>query len=329
MNLLEYLIKKINELLLNVSLADDSNRQGVTTNKYLSNRDIISSIFKLYLASFEEESTQSTMLYHTCFLVYLHSSDFQKRKDSFNILARDLAIEFNAYNRKRKQEFRFTEPHAKYWMFQFIELKEGITIEGLTKHEAGEIFVISTLYTHNSSQDNTNIGSNNNIKLTKHLKDSNPIQLNNINYNAFLDVDMLPSNQFKININSQFKNTKEIPLCDDQTANSSGYYLQCSHDFIDDTHKGDKYIITTNYLFISGREDKRKGYEYAKINADLPNSIVQIKQQNNTFFLAAFGKVRLNGALVQESLGNPNWFRINNGSNFLINDIISIDFCKK
>ena len=294
-----------------------------------SNQKLVDKIFEVYKERFEEETFEQEMLFPTCFRIYLHSKDFKSRQEAFAVISRAMANKFCAFNRTKMHKYKYNTPKSPYWLFQFVEFKEGAIVEGVDENvKIGDIHVISTLFSQDFSTNRDNISSEGRVAMTKTPKNStNPQQLNNININAFLGMDMLDGNRFKIKIPENYEEITYTPKSDVPA------YLICDKNFVNGVEneygKKDRYYITTNNIDISGENDSRTGLPVAKVNYPLPNSIVQIKNENGKFLLAAFGKVRLSERLVPKSEGsNLHWETLSDSSRILINDEVSIDFKK-
>jgi hypothetical protein len=297
--------------------------------KPLTNQELENKVFEVYKKRFED-STEFSMVYPTCFRIYLHSTDFKARQDAFPIIARDLQKYFCRYNRQNMSKYEDNKPTSPCWLFQFVEFKEGTLIGETESMQQGEVNTITTLYSERFSTEVSNIGNESGVTLTKNPKNSLQTQeRNNVNLNAFLEMDMEDGNRFRIKINENYEEVTATPKSEDKTQiteTDTIAYLICDKNFIARQNRGNKYNITTNYLFLSGKNDMRQGNLYAKVDYSLPNDIVQIKHENGSFFVAAFGKVRLNGGLLPKSEGIPLWQPLANNSKMLIEDEVSIEF---
>jgi len=324
-------IRKIVNVLLGKTTETDS-EESADNPKPLTNQELEDKVFEVYKARFKEESTRHSMVYPSCFRIYLHPSDFRARQDAFNIISRDLQIEFCAYNRAEMNKYKNNRPNSPDWLFQFIEFEKDTIVGDIDNIKMGEIYTISTLYSQNFLKSKDNISNEKNVVMTKQPKNStNPQQLNNVNIRAFLGMDMLDGNRFKIKINENYEEVNSTPKSEDRTQiyeSEALAYLICDKNFISGEQRGNKYNITTNYIYISGKNDTRTGAQYAKVDYSLPDSVVQIKHENGKFYLAAYGKVRLNQMLIPESKGAPDWVELSDKSKMLINDEVSIEFTK-
>jgi len=305
---------------------DESANNG---EKPITNQQLINIVVDVYKKRFKEETIDDTMVFPTCFRIYLHSLDFSARQAAFNLLARSMANKFNAYNRSEMHKYKYNKPHAKHWLFQFIEFKEGALVEDVDSVKMGDVHIISTLYSQDFSKNRDNIGNEKGITVTKTTKNStNPQQGIDINLNAFLGMDMLDGNRFRIRINENYEEITTIPRSEEEPESSDTLaYLICDKNFVAGAKIGNKYIINTNTIDVSGKDDTRTSLNIAKVNYPLPNPILQIKNENSKFLLAAFGKVRLNQKLVPQSKGGDlYWVELSDNSKMLLNDEVSIEF---
>jgi hypothetical protein len=294
--------------------------------KPFDNTVLVNKVFEVYKKRFKEETVEQEMLFPTCFRIYLHSDDFKARKDAFPVVARAMANKFNEFNRSEMHKYRENTPKSPIWLFQFIEFQDGIIVNDIERIERGDVYTISTLFSQNFSKNKDNISNERGVAMTKIPKKStNPKDMYNFNVDAFLSMEMLDDNKFWFDIKNNYEYITSTPNGNQTQVYDIGAlaYLLCDKNFV----SGTKYNIMTNYIYISGKDDSRAGNEYAKVNYPLPDSIVQIKHDSGKFFLAAFGKVRLNGSLVKESKGGGlYWEELYNNSKILINGEVDIEF---
>jgi hypothetical protein len=325
-------IKVVLPKILKGEISDENDsEESENCPKTLTNQELVNKVFEVYKKRFYEETVEQEMLFPTCFRIYLHSVDFKARKEAFAVVSRAMANKFNAFNRAERHKYKENTPKSPIWLFQFIEFKDDTIVNDINSVKMGEIYTISTLFSQNFSKNKDNISNESGVTLTKVPKNStNPKEIYNINKNAFLSMEMLDGNRYAIDISRNYEDTTSVPKSEDRTQISEIdilAYLLCDKNFVSSTKTGNKYNIMTNYIYISGKNDTRMGKEYAKVNYPLPDSIVQIKHDNGNFWLAAFGKVRLNGGLVKESKGGDlYWEKLSDTSRMLINDEVSIEF---
>jgi hypothetical protein len=297
-------------------------------SKQLTNQDLADKLFKVYKKRFQEETVEQEMLFPTCFRIYLHSEDFEARKEAFAIVSRAMANKFNAFNRTQMHKYTGNTPKSPFWLFQFIEFKKNTIVENVVSVKKGEVYTLSTLFSQKFSKNNDNIGNETGVTMTKIPRNStNPKEVYNINQDAFLSMEMLDGYRFRFDITKYYEKITSDPKSEGRTQESDTLAcLLCDKGFIGSTKTGNKYKITTPYIHISGKNDARTGLQYAKVNYPLSDSIVQIKHENGRFLLAAFGKVRLNQMLVPESKGTPDWVELGDNSKMLINGEVEIEF---
>jgi hypothetical protein len=325
-------IKVILPKILKGEMQDEDNSEETKNGqKPLTNQDLVNKVFEVYKNRFKEETVEQEMLFPTCFRIYLHSVDFKARKEAFAVVSRAMANKFNAFNRTEMHKYKENTPKSSLWLFQFIEFKDDTIVNDIESIKTGEVYTISTLFSQNFSKNKDNISNEKGITMTKVPKNStNPKEMYNFNTDAFLSMEMLDGNRFKLDINKNYEDVTSVPKSEDRTQVydiDALAYLLCDKNFVSGTKTGNKYNIMTNYIYISGKNDVRTGNEYVKVNYPLPDSIVQIKHDNGKFFLAAFGKVRLNGGLVKESKGgNLYWEELIDNSKILINGEVNIEF---
>jgi hypothetical protein len=317
--------------ILKGEMPDEDSEETKNGQKPLTNQDLVDKVFEVYKSRFKEETVEQEMLFPTCFRIYLHSTDFEARKEAFAVVSRAMANKFNAFNRAEMHKYKENTPKSSIWLFQFIEFKDGTIVNDIDGVQMGEVYTISTLFSQNFSKDKDNISNEKGVTMTKVPKNStNPKEMYNFNADAFLSMEMLDGNRYEIGINKNYEYVTSVPKSEDKTQVydiDALAYLLCDKNFISGAKTGNKYNIMTNYIYISGKNDARTGKEYVKVNYPLSDSIVQIKHDNGKFLLAAFGKVRLNGGLVKESKGGDlYWEELGDNSKILINGEVDIEF---
>jgi hypothetical protein len=327
--------------ILKGEMAEEGDSEKLRNHqKTLTPQELENQIFRHYKARFGEESTfneetqTGSMVYPVSFCIYLHPADFQKLEQRFRFAVKNTVNAFCAFNRKKTISYPDHIPHSPYWTIQFVPFIANSVVEKAGKNydivEEGIPLIISDLFSRKFTKDNIQQGDT--VVATKHTRDLFSLQKVNlaINQDAFRNIkNPTDKDTFVLEINSDYSKLTTIPKSEDRTQVSeidTLAYLLCDKDFIGSTNTGKQYNIVTNYIYISGKNDARTGIEYAKIDYPLPPSIVQIKYDNDNFLLAAFGKVRLNGALVTESKGAPDWVKLSDNSKILINGEVDIKF---
>ena len=98
------------------------------------------------------------------------------------------------------------------------------------------------------------------------------------------------------------------------------------------TYQGQRihYYMKDDLIHISGRKDMRNSRMIFKLeNDNLMNGHVQIKKEKDEFYLCAYGKTKLNGRLLDLSVGGEvKWVKLANNSSIFMNDEIKVEFTK-
>ena len=332
----EYL-KKVKNILIGEKIDARGDAE-----KPLTPQDFENQIFAHYKnrlddeSTFNEETNTGSMVYPVSFCIYLHPADYASLEQRFRFTVKNVVNAFCVYNRKQLVHYPDHIPHSPYWTIQFVPFAKDTIVETAGKNynvvEAGAPLIISDLFSRKFTKDNIRQGGS--VIATKRSHDLFSLKKVNlaVNEDAFRHIDNpKDKDTFVVKINPGYADLTAIPKSEDNTdvyEDQALAKLICDKEFISQSGKrGRECLMVSNQLYISGKNDERKGVQYAKVNYPLPDSIVHIKYENNDFLLAAFGKVRLNQSLLPESKGGDlEWVKLSDNSTILINGEVSIDF---
>ena len=319
-------LKKIKKTII----GEDTRESDVL---YLTAQELLDDIFAIFQERLHEETTSEYLLFPTCFYVYLHQSDYDKRKEAFGHTVKGVVNMFYRYIRKKMQDYPDYKPHATFWRVQFLPHKEGMFVEDngneiMAKQK--EPFIISTIYSTNFSEGN--FGSENFVA-TKHDQSSLKREQYNVNRDALLDVEQ-EGGCYTVKFDASCTNIVHEIYSDDQTQNSeeraNATLTIMGGTFFGAREGVTKYFMTSNELHISGKNDERRNMSILKIDSEqVLSSHIQIKYfaQEDIFKLAAFGSVKCNERTVPLSSGDDIfWINLFHNSDIFINNEININF---
>jgi len=320
----------IKELFGNPPDKEADSGESKKTPAPIKRKELVKQIFEHYKMRFDEETTDRIMAFPTAFFIYLHPKDYAGQKQGFSLTVKNIVMEFNDFNLMKKEEYPDHIPHSNSWLFQFVKFDDGTIVDGVEPVQICEPQIVSTLYPKDFSKDN--IGNEINVVATKRTKMStSPVEIIDINIKAFLGMDMLDNDQFRVRLDGTYgKDVVVIRGTDNPWPDETGVLasLTCDKGFIGRYGKrGNKYNMTSDFIEISGSESARSGDFVVKIDSPLlQDQHLQIKHENGRFFIAAFGKVRLNEVSVSQSYGDPNWVPLSDNSRMMISGEIPMKF---
>jgi len=327
---MKFNIYQIYQKFKEVIIGENSNDRSLP---YLTAQELLDEIFSIFQERMQEETTSEYLLFPTCFYIYLHQLDYDKRREAFGHTVKGVVNMFNRHIRKKMLTYPDYKPHATYWRLQFLPHREGMFTEDNGKEitaKQKEPFIISTIYSTNFSEGNF---GEENFVATKRDLSSLKKEHYNVNRDALLGIDQ-EGGRFTVKFDSSFANiTNEI--YSDNNSQSFEKRANAILTILGGTFLGveegkNKYFMTSNELHISGKNDDRTNMSILKIdNGRILNSHVQIKYfaVEDIFRLAAFGPVKCYEKTVPLSNGdNILWVNLYNNSNIFINEEISINF---
>lgn len=296
-------------------------------SSYLTAGELLDAIFSAFKERLQEETTSEFLLYPTCFYVYLHQSDYDKRKETFGHIVKAVVERFHRYIRKKMLSYPGYKPHATFWRIRFLPYTEGMIMENSGNEimaRQKEPVIISMLYSADLSENN--YGAENFVA-TRRDKSSLKKDRYNINRDALLGIDQ-EGGCFTVKFDTSFA---AITNERHSLEKKAGAILTITGGTFFGVEEGkNKYYMTSNELHISGKNDDRTNMPIIKIDNDrVLNPHVQIKYfaGEELYKLAAFGPVKCSERTVPLSTGdNVLWVNLYNNSDIFINDEININF---
>lgn len=336
MNNIIDIIKRVFYALMNKFRIENEPTEGSSqVRKYIKNTDILNDFKELFLYNIERDSLGDRMLYPMYFNILMHEEDYKDRKSYFPYIVPEIIKALYAIIKEEQSRYKNITPVCKYWVFQFSPCRNG----GQFDAEDGETNMIDrgalipTALLYNPDLDIVNnVSVKGNIKVSVKCNNSNVIKNANINLDALLGIDMLEEGYFRYKFNDKlvFESEQKVSNAMDNskeiTANKSELailtYQKAGYNI--------EYTMKDSPIYISGKNDERKISTVFKLeNEELENGHVQIKYENNKFYLCAFGHTRLNEKLVPMSkTGDLQWVDLANNSSILMNSFVSVKFKK-
>jgi len=298
---------------------------------YLSAQGLLDYIFSEFKERLEEETTEIYLLFPTCFYIYLHQSDYEERKEGFGHAVSGIVNMFHDYIRKKMMKYPDYIPHATYWRVQFLPIKDSMFTEDKNGKEITvkqkEPFIISTIYSTNISKGN--FGSEN-FTATRRDSDSRKVEKYNVNPRALIDVERV-GDCFTVKFDKSFEKIRKEIYSDDRNNMEQfaiAFLTITIGKFFGVEEEKNKYSMTSNELYISGKNDDRTNLQILKIdNERVLNPHIHIKYNAGVFKIAAFGDVLCSERPITLSKGSEIlWFDLINNTDIFINREININF---
>ncbi|MCR4959526.1 MAG: hypothetical protein K6B13_13140 [Prevotella sp.] len=311
----------------------DNNKGSYVTRQYL-----VDEIYKHFTETLKEETTDVSMLFHTCYYIYLSQPDFRAREQSFVNTANDALEKITKHVQKLcKEKYPNYIPHSRYWQFQFMPLDEDGQLDASLTEEPvhlqrGEVVVLSMLYAEDDYQQNTASGSRRAV-MTVHNKSSVTIGNWAVNHQALRGVDIRGRNLFRYHF-SLDGNVQQQGSHGWANLSYSGEEQKCVAIVSAEMGKfvnGDSalmYQMKSNRLQVSGKTGApdKGGEEVLRIDSDEvlnPHLIIR-RTSDKTFEVQAKGNTVLNETLLDPI--NDVWYPLINNSILLIDSDIQLRF---
>ena len=313
------------------------NRKAAEQKAKSERQRLVDVVFDSFKESLWDDSTDESLLFNTCFHVYVSKEVYDRQEQMFSFTVKDVMRKINRHIIKMTAKFPDYTPHANYWLFQFSPLNsDGELDTSLFKVEDHDqslghdgIPVISTLY---APEDNRHRNDYQRVVATVHSKDSISIKNWNINLDTLRDMEVMGTSLFR------FKFTM------DASVSELSSETRRNHEPIDSllavatlTAQGGKFIrgdqmtraynMVSDKLYVYGRigEPETGDKEIARLDSDevLSPHVIIKRTPQGTFLAQAKGETVINEVTVNNM---DAWTPLPNNSTILINGRIQLHF---
>lgn len=322
------MLKNIVKRVLEYLKADKG--PGLDSNERLTNKVLLSELTQHFKSELEELSVGRRMIYPMSFNILMHPDDYEQRKDSLPFVLPEIVASFYGVIEDKKVEYPIYLPSAKYWFFQFSSCKLSQIEHGngsVLNIQKGRMATVASLFTFDiKNASNTTMESN--TRLSVKCQNSNVMNNANLNWEAVRNLDILSDGIFTYDFDDGLRRDAQNIMANSNLTETKGLAtLSCSQG-VNNVY----YTMKDDLIHISGKADLRTGRSIFKIDCDgIMDSHVQIKyiSHEKKFQIAAYGQTRLNGRLLDLSVGgNVVWYDLANKSHILINEEIVVHFEK-
>ena len=170
---------------------------------------LIDQIVGAFEYGLETESTKRTLMFPTCFFIYLNTVDFNNRKATFLVTAKDCSAIFEEIiEEKMKSNKHYADfvNHSKEWVYQFVELSEGDIVEDesnaeeITELKNGQTFILCRIYDEKASSGGGVEFRDTDRLVTTHVdvKRTVPVKPSGMNNFAFRNVKIESNNRYAV-----------------------------------------------------------------------------------------------------------------------------------
>lgn len=335
-------IKKIFETLAPESPKRRSSARPV--EQTMSRQAILDALLNHFDREMKNESTEISMLFHTSFVVYLREEEYRRMSPSFLMTARDAVTLFLRRIKERLSKYPDYRPHSRYWVLQLVNIPEGTIIDGIEDDDMDSdmILIKSTLFPEDE-YDSSQAGGvgEGRVVTTLHTKNSMKALPKAMHMNVLLGLDQLAKDKYRIKFDQNdvlgfgdsipFETGRQIPLIPTIPAVEVAPVARLTADdgrFIDNGRTFTTYQMNGDMLKIFGRNGNLlPGESILKVDSDEvmnPHCIIRRDTAKNTFFICAYGPVRLNERSIPS--GGTQWILLPDRSAILLNEEVQISF---
>ena len=267
----------------------DRLKQNIFGSTKLTPIGLESLIIDNFMEGMNESTLKNRIFYPTSFKVFLESSDFERLNQHFPGIFEDAVDEFVKILTNTISKGHYL-PHSKKWQFQFIENTEGMLLKGHTIDlPAGNVLIVSTLYSKGESQGSTNtmVATKTKVGSAGGRYDINPEILNEISEKGEFTYEkrlvIIPKGT------SAAQQTQEKPSKASLTLTSGGTFIG-----------GMKSVgLIEPQVKVCGKKGfPGAGVQIVRIEDDLvsnPHFIIYENAQDGTFMIEAQASLMLNG----------------------------------
>ncbi|MCQ2288307.1 MAG: hypothetical protein MJZ74_04350 [Muribaculaceae bacterium] len=303
----------------------------------LKNQHLLNDISKQFKTDLENESLGNRMLFPMAFDIFMHPTDYDQRKPSFQLILNEIVSALYKIIREYSSQYSDYTPVSKKWYFHFYPYEGNLVDDGMyegnedmvmteAQKEAFTIkrfypIILAQLYTEDIDMGNTNVTSERNVTVSVVVNNTNIGQGGSINFSALKKVDALDEGVYTLPFDME-PPTQTGPVTDPPDSYGKLVYQDKGNNYT--------YKITDTYITISGCNDTRNMRQIFKLNSpDVKNDHVLIRFNTDTgrFEIAATAPTRLNGrALDLSASSSIKWAPLANNSNIFINESVSVKF---
>lgn len=299
---------------------------SVTSNKGITNQDILNHLVAQMSEEIENKSLGSTMIFPMSFNILMNDADFQRHKQEFALIIDPIVDGLYEVLNRYRSKYPQCRPGATSWYFQFAGCDMADDGTSLIPIKPGQIVSTATVCTLNLRQAASNTTQEINTTVSLRPQNSNLNDQLNINRDILLGLNMVDDCTFAPPFDMDKLSGIKV---DKGFVNRNKGMADISYNLAGSTIH---YAMKDRLVTISGLGETRTQERSIFIVKDERVKIqhLQIRQNQDTgrFQLAAYqDSVFLNGVLIDASIGgNVHWEDLPNNSCIFIANSIQLEF---
>lgn len=316
--------------------------KSATPNTGLRRQDLINSLEAQFKQQLANETTKYSLLFHTSYVVYLKSDDYQQMLQSFPMTCMDAAQCFLDILKPLVAKYPRFKPLFRFWTFQLVCLADDALIDGLkdqnNKNDDNHIILIkSQLWSEDDYNSETAQSTGGNrVVATLHTKNSMKALPKAFDIKALRGFDALGQGKNRVNFDPENvlglggQTTGGItpaPTPAPPVGNKAVAKLKIDEGvFIDGETTFTSYQIGADEINICGR-NAMPAPNTLKVDSDMvmnPHLTIRRDTASGKFYIRTLGPAVINGRMQQRDANK--WSLLPNNTSIIINNSIEISF---
>lgn len=270
-----------------------------------------------------KDSTRMSLLFPTCFHIYLDEQDYRELHPTFAFTAKDLAQLFTIEVDKARKRYPAFEHFARDWHFQFIQYSPGNKIDGVDTPvlEPHDVLVLSQPL-KDPDQTHTAAGGGR-VVMTMHRKDSRRGNLEAFNPQVLASVNILADDIVEVPITSR----TQAATPQRRPAGYATLTVEAGGSFLAGAARTDSVDVLADEVHVCGRSAMNApgGAQVCRLDSDTiltPHVIIRRNPVTGFYSIEARGDVVLN----EVPLSALHLVQLPNHSRILLNGMVQIKF---
>lgn len=334
-------LKTIKKLLVPDSDPKKKMVKSTIPNPGLRRQDLINSLEAQFKQQLANETTKYSLLFHTSYVVYLRSDDYQQMVQSFPMTCMDASQCFLDILKPLVAKYPKFRPLFRFWTFQLVCLPDDALIDGLQEQNNNDdnhiILIKSQLWSEDDYNSETAQSTGGNrVVTTLHTKNSMKALPKAFDIKALRGFDALGQGKNRVSFDpenvlglggqspvSATPTSSPVP----PVGNKAVAKLKIDEGvFIDGETTFTSYQISSDEISICGR-NAMPAPNILKVDSDMvmnPHLTIRRDIASGKFYIRTLGPAVINGRMQQRDPGK--WNLLPNNTSIIINNSIEISF---
>ena len=294
----------------------------------MSRQEFVDQIVEHFEYRLRKETTKYSLVFPTCFYIYLSPSDYLQQKEAFPFTVLDAVNCFHEKISSRLKEYPEFRQFSRYWQFQFLKFEEGTVLEDfrtvVDEVEPGRIFVLSAIF----SKENVEVASSDTVRVVATRRNKSTVKTHqlSVNMEALRGLMQESEDRYKVNITSYGRVGQDSVAKDGPKALAKLRIAPFSDSvcFLVGGQSAEICNMLSDELQVTGKNGvELGGIQTLKVSSDsILNPHFKIERTPSGFRLRAFGDLVLNEVPMEKGESQP----LPNNSSILLNNSIQISF---